>query len=139
MKRIKMIQDRALRSVCSDYTFTYPQLLEKSSSCTIEVKCSTAICTEVYKSTNNIGPNYINILFFQGQSAYSACRPMDLCVPRFDQTTFGLKCFWYEAVKLWNSLPEDVKRSGDLQTFKRLIITWDRAACHCNFCLNAGT
>ena len=41
--------------------------------------------------------------------------------------------------KQWNSLPENVKRSTDLQTFKRLIKTWDGPACHCNFCMSAGS
>ena len=124
IQRIEKIQERALRFVYSDYTSTYPQLLEKSSSCTMEVK------------RLNIGPNYIKNLFSQRQSA---CRHMDLCVPRVNQTTFGLKSFRYEAVKQWNSLPENVKRSTDLQTFKRLIKNWDGPACHCNFCMSAGT
>ena len=125
MQRIEKIQERALRFVYSDYTSTYPQLLEKSFSCTREVKRLRAICIEVYKSINNIGPNYIKNLFSQRQSACSARRPMDLCVPRVNQTTFGLKSFRYEAVKQWNSLPENVKRSTDLLTFERLIKTWD--------------
>ena len=139
MQRIEKIQERALRFVYSDYTSTYSQLLEKSSSSTREVKRLRAICIEVYKSINNIGPNYVKNLFSQRQSAYSASRPMDLCVPRVNQTIFGPKSFSYEAVKQWNSLPENVKRSTDLQTFKRLIKTWDRPACHCNFCMSAGT
>ena len=139
MQRIEKIQERALRFVYSDYTSTYPQLLEKGSSCTMEVKLLRAICIEVYKSINNIGPNYIKNLFSQRQSVYSARGPMDLCVPRVNQTTFGLKSFRYEAVKQWNSLPEKSKRSTDLQTFKRLIKTWDVPSCHCNFCMSAGT
>ena len=139
IQRVEKIQERALRFVYSDYTSTYPQLLEKSSSCTVEVKCLRAICLEVYKSINNIGPNCIKNLFSQQQSAYSARRPMDLCVPRINQTTFGLKSFRYEAVKQWNSLPENVKCSTDLQIFKRLIKTWDGPACHCNFCMSAGS
>ena len=144
MYRIEKIQERALclSNICfvySDYNSTYPQLLKKSSSCTMEVKYLRAICTEVYKSTNNIGPNYIKNLFSQHQSAYSACRFMDFCVPRVNRTTFGLKSVRHEAVKLWNSLPENVKRSTELQTFQRLIKTWNGPACHCNFCRNAGT
>ena len=50
MQRIEQIQERALRFVYFDYTSTYPQLLEKSSSCTMEVKRLRAICIEVYKS-----------------------------------------------------------------------------------------
>ena len=72
MQRIEKIQKRALRSVYSDYTSAYPQLLEKNSSCTMEVKRLRAICTDVYKSTNNTGPKYIKNLFSQRQSAYSA-------------------------------------------------------------------
>ena len=59
MQRIEKIRERALHFVYSDYTSTYPQLLEKSSSCTMEVKHLRAICIEVYQSINNIGPNYI--------------------------------------------------------------------------------
>ena len=63
MQRIEKIQERALRFVYSDYTSTYPQLLEKGSFCTMEVKRLRAICIEVHKSMNNIGPKYIKNLF----------------------------------------------------------------------------
>ena len=98
----RLNKDRALRFVYSDYTSTFPQLLEKSSSCTMEIKHLKAICTEVYKFSDNIGPSYIKNLFSQRWFTYSAHRHMDLCIPRVNQAIFDLKSFKLRLSKLWN-------------------------------------
>ena len=65
-------------------------------------------------------------------------QPLNIFVPRVNQTTFGLKSIRYEGVILWNSLPEHIKRAENLEIFKRLIKTWKgprkRPTCNCNLC-----
>ena len=60
-------------------------------------------------------------LISHNQQQYSSRRPLNLFVPRVNQRTFGLKSFYYLGTLLWNSLPENIKSTTDLNTFKRLI------------------
>ena len=53
-------------------------------------------CTEIYKTTNNIGPEYMNSLVLPNLSHYSSRRPLNLFVPGINQTTYGLRNFSYQ-------------------------------------------
>ena len=69
-------------------------------------------------------------VFVMNQSWYSSRQPLNLHL----QTTYGLNSFRYEGAKLWNSLPEDIKSSENLITFKRFIKTWNGTTCKRSFC-----
>ena len=83
----------------------------------MELRLIHFICTEIYKTINNIGPEYINNLVVPNQSHYSSRRPLNLFVPRINQTTYGLRSFRYLGTILWNSLPEEIKTVSNLNSF----------------------
>ena len=90
----------------------------------------------ILNSILNIEP-YGTCLYEQSyhpQSNYSTRRPLNLFVPRVNQTTYGLHSFRYQGTLLWNSLPEEIKTAANLNTFKKLIKNWSGPACKCNFC-----
>ena len=132
--KIEKIHERALRYVHADYESSYFILLNRSDSHTLELKRIQQICTEIYKILNGIGPKYMENIVIRNQAHYSSRRPLNLFVPRVNQTTFGLKSFRYQATLLWNSLPVEIKSADNLNTFKRLIKTWNGPSCRCNFC-----
>ena len=131
---MERIQERALRFIYFDHSSSYTELLEKYGAGTLELNRLRVICTEVYKILNGIAPSYIQSLFVMNQPRYSSRRPLNLHLPRVNQTKYGLNSFRYEVAKLWNSLPEDIKSSENLITFKRLIKTWNGTTCRCSFC-----
>ena len=131
---VEKIQERTLRFVYSDYCSCYSELLDKAETCTLELRRIHFICTEIYKTINNIGPEYMNSLVVPNQSHYSSRRPLNLFVPRINQTTYGLRSFRYQGTILWNSLPEEIKTASNLNSFKRLIKSWEGPHCRCNFC-----
>ena len=121
LHKMKRIQKRALRFIYSDHSSSYNELLEKYGAGTFELNRLRVMCTEIYKILNGIAPSYMQSLFVLNQSRYSSRRPLDLHLPRVNQTTYGLNSFRYEGAKLWNSLPDDIKSSENLITFKPLI------------------
>ena len=106
---MERIQQRALRFTYSDHSSSYNELLEKYGAGTLELNRLRVMCTEIYKVLNGIAPSYMQSLFVMNQSRYSSRRPLNLHLPRVNQTTYGLNSFRYEGAKLWNSLPEDIK------------------------------
>ena len=88
--KVEKIQERTLRFVCSDYCSCHSELLDKAETCTLELRQIHFICTEIYKTINNIGPEHVNSLVVPNQSHYSSRRPLNLFVPRINQTTYGL-------------------------------------------------
>ena len=131
---MEQIQKRTLRFVYADYASLDAMLLQKSKSCTLELRHVRSICIEVNKALNNISPPYTSQLFKTNKLRHSQRRPLNLFVPRVNQTTFGLKSVRYEGIILWNSLPEHIKTAENLEIFKCLIKTWEGPTCNCNFC-----
>ena len=131
---MERIQERALGFIYSDYSSSYNELLEKHGAGKLELNHFRVMCTEIYKILNGIAPSYMQDLFVMNQSRYSSRRPLNLHLPRVNQTTYGLNSFRYAGAKLWNSLSEDIKSLENLTSFKRLIKTWNGTTCRCNFC-----
>ena len=131
---MERIQERAFRFVYSDHSNSYNELLEKYGAGILELNRLPVMCTEIYKILNGIAPSYMQSLFVMNQSHYSSRRPLSLHLPMVNQTTYGLNSFRHEGDKLWNSLPEDIKSSANLITFKRLIKTWNGTTCRCCLC-----
>ena len=51
------------------------------------------------QTINNIGPEYMNSPVVSNQSHYSSRRPLNLFVPRINETTYGLKTFRYQSTE----------------------------------------
>ena len=93
LHKMESVQLRALRFVHNDYHSAYSKLLDKSNMCTLELRRIHSISTEIYKTINRIGPNYMVSLISHNQQQYSSRRPLNLFIPRMNQSTFGLKVF----------------------------------------------
>ena len=86
-----------LNDFCSDYQ----TLISKAGTTTLEMKRIQAICTEVYKSFENLNPPYMKDLFVPRQNDYILRGSQNLSVPR-NTTTYGLRSIRYEGARLWN-------------------------------------
>ena len=58
----------------------------------------------------------------QSRSTYAAQinRGSNITVlPKVNTTTYGLKSWRYPAAKLWNSMPDPIRRLGNYKSFKK--------------------
>ena len=79
----------------------------------------------VYKSLKGIAPEYISDILTIQKNAHelrSSSKHL-LVIPKARTVTYGERSFIYAAAKLWNSLPEDVKASGTVISFKSSLKT----------------
>ena len=87
----------------------------------IDKKCILDTCILTYKFLNKLLPEWLMTF-----TLVSTINPVptrqsnDLIVPR-TQTYTGERSFKVRAPKLWNTLPQDVKDSSSLNTFKRKV------------------
>ena len=87
VQKIEKIQERVLRFVHNDYETDYPSLLKNNKSVTMEVKRMRYLSIEIYKTLHYLNPQYMKQLFQLNESKYSSRRPLDLIVPRVNQTS----------------------------------------------------
>ncbi len=73
-----------------------------------------------YKALNGLAPQYLSELV----SHYSPPHPLQsqnsghLIIPRISKSTAGSRSFFYLAPKLWNNLPNTVRKADTLCQFK---------------------
>ena len=133
INKIEKIQERAVRYISDDYDSNYQQLLENNKLVSMEIKRNQTLCTEIFKTFNDLNPPYMKE-FLKKTFSYKLRSSDDLLVPRVNQTIFGLGNIRYEGAVLWNHLPKNIKSSDTLDTFKKQIKSWTRPQCLCSYC-----
>ena len=75
-KKIEKIQERALRILYNDFSSDYESILNKFGKSSMEVKQLRTLALEVFKTLNNMNPEYMKEIFHN--TAFSTLRPLNL-------------------------------------------------------------
>ena len=92
------------------------------------------MASEVHKILNDTAPYYIKDLFNIKQSIYNFRRENQASLPAVKSTRYVLRPFRYEAARIWNCLPNDLRLAWSFPQFKRLLHAWDGDICGCPSC-----
>ena len=131
-KKDRKIQERALRILYSNFSSDYESILNKSGKSTMEIKCLRTLALEVFKTLNNINPEYMKEIFHK--TAFSTQRPLNLEVNENHITNYRNKSLRCLGPHIWNSLPNQIKRETDYNKFKEFINDWFGMKCKWNLC-----
>ena len=132
VKKIEKIQERLLRLLLNDYRSDYKSLLVKSSKSTMEVKRLRALALEIFRTLNNMNPEYLKDIFIQNTT--SVRNYNNLVVHSHRTATYGDKSLSTLGPKIWNSLPNNIKSLESFSKFKSYIDTWFGPKCSCSIC-----
>jgi hypothetical protein len=133
-KKLERLQYRALKFIYTDYTATYQELLDRAGLPTLALARIRVIAVEVYKAHNAIGPKFLSETFTQAPRHYNLRSQNRIAYTNNRTTRNGLHSFRHYGAKIWNSLPNEIRLSTDLNIFKSFIKTWTGPSCQCNFC-----
>jgi len=76
----------------------------------------------VFKSLNGLVPEHLTSKFIKrNESSYSLRKSVNKLVVPFLRTNYMKNSFSYGDATLWNSLPCNIRESGSLNKFKRLL------------------
>ena len=98
-------------------------LIERLGWKTIEQLISYQSKTMVFKSLNELAPQYLSSLFKRNSQCSTRClrnTETDLRVPKKTSAN-GQKCFSFRGAKLWNSLSAESKQASSLNSFKKSV------------------
>ena len=93
LTKIENLHKRALRFMLDDYSSSYEKILKKSGKFSMDVKRKDKLCIEIYKTLNNLIPNFMKEIF----GLRLCSRPvreqykLNLNISRKRQLTFGTK------------------------------------------------
>ena len=89
---------------------------------------------EVFKIVNNIAPSFIQNLIIQTFSQYSMRKENTAVVPKANTSKYGLKSFVHDGPRIWNILPNEMRKTVNYGEFRTLIRNWDGPSFNCSIC-----
>ena len=120
--KLQKLQNRASRVITSsNFDVDVDSLFHKLSWKDLKSQRQIQNALMVFKSLNGLVPEYPTSKFIKrNESNYSLRDSVNKLVP-FPRTNDMKNSFSYSGATLWNSLPCNIRESGSLNQFKRLL------------------
>ena len=125
---------KALRIVYSDFKLSFDGLLMKDNSFAIHERNIQCLAVEIYKFLNGLSPSFLNNVFHKNISnSYDLRNHKELYSRNPKTVRYGTETVSYMAPKNWSKVPETIKMSSSLESFKTKIHKW-KLGCDCLLC-----
>ena len=128
-QKINKLHERALRVVYKNSDLTFRELLEKDESFTIHERNLQKLATEMYKIKHKLCPKPIDELFTPAIRGKN-----DWVLPKVRTVNKGIETIRYRGPMTWQLVPNAIKDSKSLSTFKAKIKDWKPSGCTCRLC-----
>ena len=94
-------------------------LLAKSNHCSLHVQRIRKLLCEVYKIVSNISPDIVSDIFQIKKTRYTSRKVKPLEIPRVKTVRYGINSLRYQGSKIWNELPNDIKKCHRSKPFQK--------------------
>ena len=134
---MEKLEKRPLRLINDDFVSPLKDLLTSNNRTILHINRMKIVAQEVLRILHNLSPVYLQDLVNFKVSNYNFRRVNQAEVPRVNSTRYGLRTFRifrYESVRIWNSLPNDIRTAESYPQFKRLLHNWNGSMCKCPMC-----
>ena len=121
--KLQKLQNRAAQVITSsNFDIDVDSLFHKLSWKDSKSQSQNQNALMVFKSLNWLVPKYLASKFIKrNESNYSLRDSVNKLVIPFPRTNYMKNSFSYSGTTLWNSLPCNIRESGSLNQFKRLL------------------
>ncbi len=87
------------------------------------IRRSKTIAMEDFKSLHDLNPNFMKEMFNIKELKYSPRDSNIIYQPKFEKVTNSKNKIKYYGSHIWNLLPNEIKETADISSFKSLIMT----------------
>ena len=116
-------------------TSLFLQLLQKDNSVTIHQQNLQVLASEIFKAKNDLSPEIMKELYELKEPSYSLRSKWNYFVRGNVKTTHcGIQSIKYLEPKMWDLVPDQIKRCGSLTKFKHFIKSCLPSDCPCRLC-----
>ena len=132
---IWMFHSRTINNkVYSDFKSSFVGLQMKGNSFSIHGRNIQSLAIEIYKFLNGLSPSFLNNVFHKNISnSYELRNHKELYSRNPKTVRYGTETVSYMAPKIWSKVPETIKMSSSLDSFKSKIRKW-KPECDCRLC-----
>ena len=124
--RVNKLHERALRIVYQDYASSFTELLEKDNAPTIHNRNIKLLATELVKVKNGLSPPFMNEIFVENaQHYYDLRKQTEFKKNNIKMVYNGTETLTFVGPRIWEIVPDCIKRSNNLIEFKLKIKTME--------------
>ena len=116
--KINYLHERGLRITYGDRSSSFENLLKKDNSVSIHHRNIQVLVTEMFKVKNNIAPEIMKELFASKMSSYDLRNNNSFKRRRVNSVWHGTESVSYLGPKIWDLVPNEIKKSESLNGFK---------------------
>ena len=131
--KIQNIHHKALKVVYNSNK-NYDELLWDNNKVSIHQSHLRALIREVFKSLNNLNPEFMWPYFVFRNITYSIRKGPLLRLPAAKSTSYSINSVLFRACLLWNSLPQSIKYSESIVELKAKMKGLENIDCSCILC-----
>ena len=132
--KINHIHERALRITFKDMGSDFDTMLLRDNAVPIHIRNLQLLMIEVCKTKWELNPTFMKEIFIEKHSTYGLRSCHNLLLPQARTTRYGLEMVSFLGSRLWQALPNNLKQSDTLSSFKRRIKSWKGEECNCRLC-----
>ena len=110
---------------------SFDELLGKSGSVRIHHRNLQLLAVEIYKALHNLSPTLMSEIFQLRNIKYDLHGGNTFISNNIKTVNYGSETISYLAPKIWQQIPEDIKNTNCLNSFKHKIKLWIQSACPC--------
>ena len=119
-EKLEKLNERALRFVYQDKNSPYETLIVKNGYSTLANQRLAKILSTVFRAIGNGNvPSSISELLTARISNYNLRGDAILKLPKVNSTKYGIKSWRYQAARLWNAVPNNLRNIDTYRSFKR--------------------
>ena len=117
--KISRLHEKALRIVYCDFKSSFEGLLMKDNSISIHERNIQSLALEIYKFLNGLSLSFLNNVFHKNISNSCDLQNHKERYSRNPKTVrYRTETVSYMASKIWSKVPETIKMSSPLESFK---------------------
>ena len=133
--KINKLHERCLRILYNTNTSTYEDPLETDNSVSVHFHNVQALAIELYKVVNGFSPDIMKeVLPLSENLCYNTRNKRTFHSRNIRTVHFGSETLSHLAPKIWELVPEDIKKLKSVVSFKNAIKKWKPANCPCRLC-----
>ena len=133
--KINKLHERCLRIVYNNNTSTFEELLEGDNSISVHFRNMQALAIGLYKVVNGFSPDIMKDVFPLNANSFYNTRNKRTFHSRHIRTVhFGSEMLSHLAPKIWELVPEKIKKLESVTSFKNAIKKWKPTNCPCRLC-----
>ena len=113
----------------------YEELLETDNSVSVHFRNVHALANELYKVVNGFSPDIMKDVFPLSENlCYNIWNKRTFHSRNIRTVHFGSETLSHLAPKIWELVPEEIKKLKSATSFKNAIKKWEPANCPCRLC-----